>query len=115
MNSASRRCRRLLYTAIGNIALPCSLIFKNSIRHFVVVVFQQVALAWGIKRGTPVLPKAASEGHIKENIKSVDLKLDEDDMKAIGNIGINHRYFPMTWFYKPEELPEDFWDEKFLG
>ncbi|XP_044178551.1 aldo-keto reductase family 1 member B1-like isoform X2 [Acropora millepora] len=74
-----------------------------------------VALAWGIKRGTPVLPKAVSEGHIKENIKALDLKLDEDDMKAIGNIGINHRYLPLTWMYKPEEVPEDFWDEKFLG
>jgi len=74
-----------------------------------------VALAWGMKRGTPVLPKAASEGHIKENIKALDLKLDEDDMKAIGSIDINHRYLPLTWFYKPEEVPEDFWDEKFLG
>ena len=76
---------------------------------------QQVALAWGIKRGTPVLPKAVSEGHIKENIKALDVQLDEDDMKAIGNIGINHRYLLLTWMYKPEEVPEDFWDEKFLG
>ena len=30
-----------------------------------------------------MLPKAVSEGHIKENIKALDLKLDEDDMKAI--------------------------------
>lgn len=83
------------------------------IRHFVVVicvVFQQVALAWGIKRGTPVLPKAVSEGHVKENMKALDLKLDENDMKAIGNIGIHHRYLMRTCMYKPDEVPDNYWD-----
>ena len=78
--------------------------------HLVVVVVQQVALAWGIKRGTPVLPKAVSEGHIKENIKALDLKLDEGDMKAIENIGIHHRYLMQTWMYKPDEVPDNYWD-----
>lgn len=65
----------------------------------------QVALAWGIKRGTPVLPKAVSENHIKENLDALHVNLDEDDMKAIQNIGIRHRYFKMCWMYKPEEIP----------
>lgn len=69
-----------------------------------------VALAWGIKRGTPVLPKAVSEGHIKENIKALDLKLDEDDMKAIEKIKIHHRYLMQTWMYKPDEVPDNYWD-----
>jgi len=69
-----------------------------------------VALAWGIKRGTPVLPKAVSENHIKENLEALHVKLDEDDMKAIENIGIRHRYLKMHWPYKPEELPKDLWD-----
>ncbi|XP_068755605.1 aldo-keto reductase family 1 member A1-like isoform X1 [Montipora capricornis] len=70
-----------------------------------------VALAWGIKRKTPVLPKSASEKHIKENIKALDLKLDEDDMKAIENIGVHLRYFKPTWMYKAEEVPEDLWED----
>ena len=78
------------------------------IRHF--VVFRQVALAWGIKLGTPVIPKAVSEGHIKENIKVLDLKLDEDDMKAIEKIEIHHRYLMQTWMYKPDEVPDNYWD-----
>lgn len=64
-----------------------------------------VALAWGIKRGTPVLPKAVSENHIKENLDALHVNLDEDDMKAIQNIGIRHRYLKMCWMYKPEEIP----------
>jgi len=69
-----------------------------------------VALAWGIKRGTPVLPKAVSENHIKENLEALHVKLDEDDMKAIKNIEIHHRYHTQTWMYKPDEIPENYWD-----
>ena len=71
----------------------------------------QVALAWGIKRGTPVLPKAVSENHIKENLEALQVTLDDEDMKAIENIGIHHRYLMQTWMYKPEEIPGgDVWD-----
>lgn len=71
-----------------------------------------VALAWGIKRGTPVLPKAVSENHIKENFEALHVKLDEDDMKAIENIGIHQRYFAATWMCKQDETPEDLWDNE---
>ncbi|XP_020622195.1 alcohol dehydrogenase [NADP(+)]-like isoform X2 [Orbicella faveolata] len=71
-----------------------------------------VALAWGIKRETPVLPKAVSESHIKENFEALHVKLDEDDMKAIENIGIHHRYLTQTWMYKPDEIPEKHWDDE---
>ena len=57
-----------------------------------------------------MLPKAVSEGHIKENIKALDLKLDEDDMKAIEKIKIHHRYLMQTWMYKPDEVPDNYWD-----
>ena len=70
----------------------------------------QVALAWGIKRGTPVLPKAVSEGHIKENLTAQQLDLDAEDMAAIDGIGIHHRYLKQTWMFKPEEVPADHWD-----
>lgn len=82
--------------------LNCSFIFPIS----------QVALAWGIKRGTPVLPKAVSENHIKENLKALHVELDEDDMKAIENIGIHHRYITQKWMYKPDEIPEKHWDDE---
>ena len=36
--------------------------------------------------------KAVSENHIKENLKALNVKLGDDGMKAIENIGIRHRY-----------------------
>jgi len=72
----------------------------------------QVALAWGIKRGISVLPKSVSENHIKENLEALNVKLDDDDMKAVENIGVRHRYFNMHWPYTNSklEVPKDLWD-----
>ena len=70
----------------------------------------QVALAWGIKRGTPVIPKAVSENHIKENLEALHVNLDEDDMKEVEQIEIRFRYFKMHWIYKSKEIPKDLWD-----
>ena len=74
--------------------------------------FLQVALAWGIKRGISVLPKAVSENHIKENLQALNVKLDDDDMKAVENIGVRHRYFNMHWPFTTNklEVPKDLWD-----
>ena len=44
--------------------------------------------------------KAVSENHIKENLKALNVKLDDDDMKAIENIGIRYRYLTQKWMYK---------------
>ncbi|KAI1482839.1 putative dihydrodiol dehydrogenase [Daldinia eschscholtzii] len=43
----------------------------------------QVVLAWGLQRGTVVIPKSVHEQYIKENLEALDVKLTEDDMKAI--------------------------------
>ncbi|KAI2781671.1 putative dihydrodiol dehydrogenase [Daldinia loculata] len=43
----------------------------------------QVLLAWGIQRGTTVIPKSIHEQYIKENLEALDIKLTENDMKAI--------------------------------
>ena len=45
--------------------------------------------------------KAVSENHIKENLEAVNVKLDDDDMKAIENLGIRHRHLTQKWMYKP--------------
>ena len=31
-------------------------------------------------------------------------------MKAIENIGIRHRFLTMRWMYKPDEVPDNYWD-----
>lgn len=78
----------------------------------VCLFFLQVALAWGIKRGISVLPKAVSENHIKENLEALNVKLDDEDMEAIKNIGVRHRFFLMHWPYTNSnlEVPKDLWD-----
>ena len=44
--------------------------------------------------------KAVSDNHIKENLKALNVKLDDDDMKAIENIGIRYRYLTQKWMYE---------------
>ena len=44
--------------------------------------------------------KGVSENHIIENLEALNVKLDDDDMKAIENLGIRHRYLIQKWMYK---------------
>jgi alcohol dehydrogenase (NADP+) len=47
----------------------------------------QVVLAWNLKRGVVVVPKAVQAAHIKENIKSVEqCNLTDEDSKKIDAI-----------------------------
>ncbi|XP_068696146.1 aldo-keto reductase family 1 member A1-like isoform X1 [Montipora foliosa] len=69
-----------------------------------------VALAWGTTCGVPVLPKAVSENHLKENLEALRVKLDDDDIEAIKNIGVRYRYIKINWMFKPDEIPKDLWD-----
>ena len=51
-----------------------------------------------------------SENHIKENLEALNVKLDDQDMKAIENIGVRHRYYKMHWIYNNKDIPKDLWD-----
>lgn len=54
----------------------------------------QVALSWGLSRGTSVIPKAAHKHHIDENWESPECNLEEEDYQIIAELGRNytHRY-----------------------
>jgi len=61
----------------------------------------QVVLAWGIKRGTSVVPKSVNEGRIKSNFECLKVKLDDEDMKEIAKMDGPHRFNnPKSWGYK---------------
>lgn len=47
----------------------------------------QVALKWGMERGTSVIPKSSHVGRIKENINAKDCPLEKEDFVTIGNVG----------------------------
>ena len=47
----------------------------------------QVALAWGIGRGTSVIPKSQHADRIRENFGALESKLQEEDLDIIKGIG----------------------------
>ena len=46
----------------------------------------QVSLAWLREKGVTAIPKATSESHIRDNLASLDLDLDTEDVAAIDAI-----------------------------
>lgn len=46
----------------------------------------QVLLAWGMQRGTAVIPKSVNPERILQNFDSLRVKLDRNDMKAIATL-----------------------------
>jgi 2,5-diketo-D-gluconate reductase B len=52
----------------------------------------QVSLAWLMQKdGVVVIPKATSEEHIRDNFKSLDLELDNEDVEKIESIDREER------------------------
>lgn len=74
----------------------------------------QVILAWGIQRGTPVLPKSVTLSRIDENLKSKDVKLDGDDIAQINNFKARARYVDQRWGKPLDMSMEEFWDGEYL-
>ncbi len=58
----------------------------------------EVCLAWNMKRGVVVIPKSVNEVHIRENVRALNLDLDDDDMKKIDEISINKRFLKADAF-----------------
>ncbi|WP_049921093.1 aldo/keto reductase [Halopiger djelfimassiliensis] len=51
----------------------------------------QVSLAWLREKGVTAIPKATGEAHIRDNLESLTLELDQDDIDAIDSIGETNR------------------------
>ncbi len=51
----------------------------------------EVVLAWNIARDVVVIPKATEEFHLRNNIASLNLYLDDNDMEQINNLGKEQR------------------------
>ncbi len=52
----------------------------------------QVVLAWGLNRGTSVIPKSSRVERLKENLASQSIQLSDADMKAIAALDRNQRF-----------------------
>ena len=78
-------------------------------------MFCQVLVKWGTLRGTAVIPKSTIPSEIKENLESVDVKLDQEDMEKIYGIKTRFRHIPHTWTYFPNQTDDEVWDAEYLG
>ncbi len=56
----------------------------------------QVMLAWGVQHELVVIPKSVHEGRILENA-DIFFELDEEDMKALDNLGPERRLINPGW------------------
>lgn len=48
----------------------------------------QIALAWLIAQGALPIPKAVNMSHIEENVSSVNIRLSENDIQTLNNLGV---------------------------
>ena len=72
----------------------------------------QVLIAWGLARGTSVIPKSVNPGRIAENWAAQDFKLSLADMTAIAALDRRQRMVDgRFWFVGETYSPETLWDE----
>jgi D-xylose reductase len=83
------------YIELGG-AQPTDVIFHEKVIQDIAAKYgktpAQVALAWGVQRGTSVIPKSNQPSRLAENISLFDFSLSEDDMKQIASLNKNRRF-----------------------
>jgi alcohol dehydrogenase (NADP+) len=73
----------------------------------------QILIAWGLQRGTSVIPKSVSPERLKQNLDATKLNLQQEDMDAISKLDIHMRYLDGSFWCKegsPHTI-ENLWDE----
>lgn len=58
----------------------------------------QILIKWSEQRGTGVIPKSTNEDRIKDNLKSAEYELDEEDMNEIADLDKHYRYVTGEFF-----------------
>ena len=72
----------------------------------------QVLITWAVQRDTIVIPKSTTPAHIRQNLESIKVSLDTEDMQAIQNIKQAYRFLDgglWTRYDSPFEM-EDLWE-----
>jgi diketogulonate reductase-like aldo/keto reductase len=69
----------------------------------------QILLAWGIQRGTSVIPKSSKAERILENFESVQVQLSTDEMAALDRLHETHgkRCIDPVSFWKVDLFTEE--------
>ena len=73
----------------------------------------QVLLAWGMQRGTAVIPKSVNLGRIQENFEALNTILDVDDINIINTLERNMRVAKGLYIVLPRGCYtyENIWNE----
>jgi alcohol dehydrogenase (NADP+) len=71
----------------------------------------QVLLKWAIQTGTSVIPKSVSPQRIAENLGSVNIALDQQDMTAMAKLDQHRRYVDGKFWCMGPYTIENLWDE----
>lgn len=62
----------------------------------------QVLIAWSITRDIAVIPKSVNQERIKENLASKKIKLDQNDLMELDDLGVDFRFINGKIFTGPE-------------
>jgi alcohol dehydrogenase (NADP+) len=101
---------------VANKEVDYPILLENDIIQKIAVKHQatpaQVLIAWGIQRGTAVIPKSVKASRIVENFEAANLRLDEDDIQAIDALEGPYRYTTgKGWIREGSPYSEkDLWD-----
>ncbi|KAJ4955598.1 hypothetical protein NE237_012381 [Protea cynaroides] len=108
------------YSPLGGHGTPwgSNCVLENSILQSIALKHKatpaQVALKWGMSKGVSVIVKSFNEGRIKENMKALTLKLDEEDVAEIERLE-ERRLLAGELFVNgttsPYKSVQDLWDE----
>ncbi|BHH85409.1 aldo/keto reductase [Desulforhopalus sp. 52FAK] len=61
----------------------------------------QIVLAWGLQRGTVVIPKSTHPTRLRENFEASRLKITDGDMTALSELDRDHRFLDGAYFAPP--------------
>ncbi|XP_065176068.1 aldo-keto reductase family 1 member A1-like [Sycon ciliatum] len=69
----------------------------------------QVSLAWAYSKKIVTIPKTVTPARLKQNLESVTVKLDDEDIKKIDGIDKDIRLLYGGWAHKKGQTAHDFW------
>jgi alcohol dehydrogenase (NADP+) len=77
------------------------------------ITHAQVLLAWGINRGTSVIPKSVNPERLKQNLEAADIELGAGVMERITKLDKHYRYVDGRFWTVPGSgyTVENIWDE----
>ena len=70
----------------------------------------QILLSWAATRGTVAIPKSTNRQRLTDNLAAGDFELPSEDLQAIDDIGVAHRYVHAKFFelagspYKADDI-----------